>query len=253
MTDTAEQTETQNAVVPLKPKPELVAGNKVAPIVPRTVDEVARVANAVIFAGLAPSSYEGKTPDETRSKIMIGIMKGAEVGLPPITALSGIAIINNRPCIWGDAAVALVQQSGKVASTEVRWEGAPGEDERACTVSIYRVGQESPYVGRFSMADAKRARLLGKGPWMSYPDRMLFNRARAYALRDGFADCLNGLAIAEEVQDLPAAPAPVNSSFLEDAPAQAQDKPHSSAPSYLDDEPADAALVEDISRPLRAG
>jgi hypothetical protein len=31
---------------------------------------------------------------------------------------------------------------------------------------------------------------------------MLFNRARAFALRDGFADALNGLEIAEEVRDM---------------------------------------------------
>jgi hypothetical protein len=40
-----------------------------------------------------------------------------------------------------------------------------------------------------------------KQPWILYPDRMLFNRARAFPLRDGFADALMGLSIAEEVMD----------------------------------------------------
>jgi hypothetical protein len=39
-------------------------------------------------------------------------------------------------------------------------------------------------------------------------------------LRDGFADCLMGLSIREEVEDLPAeAPGKTDTSFLEDAPA----------------------------------
>ena len=221
-----------------RPKAELVAGERVAPIVPRTIDEVGRVAKAIIIAKLAPSGYEGKTEQETASKIMIGIMKGAEVGLPPITALSTIAIINNRPCIWGDGAVALVQARGKLTKMTVEWSGgksakgptqdAQGEtdhtptirdfsDDYVCIVSLWRIGQEAPYVGRFSVRDAKRAGLWGKkAPWVAYPERMLFNRARAFPLRDGFADCLAGLSIREEVEDLPAAPPPAaDTAFLD--------------------------------------
>src|SRR5690606_6210149 len=59
-----------------------------------------------------------------------------------------------------------------------------------------------PIKATFSVADAKKAGLWGKqGPWQQYPKRMLSMRARAFALRDGFADVLRGLGIAEEVQD----------------------------------------------------
>lgn len=220
MTDT----ETPNLPVKAQPKAELVAGNRVAPIVPRTVDEVARVAKAVIVAGLAPNSYDGRTSEETAAKVMIGIMKGAEVGFPPITALSTIAIINNRPCIWGDGAVALAQAHGQVEKVEAIYEGeltADGfTDTYTAVYRIWRRAQENPYEGRFSVADAKRAHLWQnpkRDPWMKYPKRMLMMRARAFALRDGFADCLSGLAIAEEVQDFPEAPKPVEASFLDDA------------------------------------
>jgi hypothetical protein len=37
-------------------------------------------------------------------------------------------------------------------------------------------------------------------------------------MRTGFADCLSGLAIAEEAQDLPAVPEVVSSTFLDDTP-----------------------------------
>ena len=206
-----------------KPKAELVAGERVSPIIPRTIEEVARIANAVIVAGLAPDSYtKGSRPEEVPSKIMIGIMKGAEIGLAPLTALASIAIINGRACLWGDGAVALVHASGKVSKWEEIYDGDPAKDEYTAICRIWRVGQEAPYEGRFSIGDARRARLLTKGPWVEYQGRMLMWRARTYAMRLGFADCLAGLAIAEEAQDIPAAPMAVNSAaFLEDKTEEA--------------------------------
>lgn len=230
------------ATFPAGSRPPTATVSGVTAIIPRNIGEVLEMARVVIRAGLAPASYEvrptssrpedvQKAEEETRSRIVIGIMKGAEVGFPPITALSTIAIINNRACIWGDGAVALVQSRGVLDKIEEVWEGAVGaskgdpipndfSDDYACVFKIWRKGQPNPYVGRFSVRDAKRAHLWGrKQPWQQYPKRMLLARARAFALRDGFADCLMGLAIAEEIQDLPVEAVKVNTSFLDDAPA----------------------------------
>lgn len=229
-TDAAPSTAVAVAVPP--PKAELVAGNNVAPIIPRTIDEVARVASAIIKAGLAPDSYRSGDPQETASRIIVGIMKGAEVGFPPITALSTIAIISGRPCIYGDGAVALAQSRNLIEKFEQRFDGEDGTDNYTCHVLIWRRGQENPYEGHFSLGDAKRARLLNKpGPWLQYPTRMMFNRARAFALRDGFADCLCGLAIAEEIRDLPPELPKPATDFLEDddAPQAAQQQTASEA------------------------
>lgn len=54
---------------------------------------------------------------------------------------------------------------------------------------------------RFSVADAKLAGLWGKAIWKQYPRRMLQMRARAFALRDAFADVLKGLSVSEEASD----------------------------------------------------
>jgi hypothetical protein len=82
------------------------------------------------------------------------------------------------------------------------------------------VGQLELYVGRFSVRDARRAGLwtnTKKKPWFEHPKRMLQWHARAYAMRDGFADCLMGLAIREEVEDLTPEPVTTDTSFLDDA------------------------------------
>lgn len=226
------------------PKRELAAGAEIAPIVPQNVAELAMIADAFIRAGMVPSSYDSKLTGEdgqreTKSRVMIGVMKGLEVGMGPVTALSTIMIVNNRPCVWGDGAVALAQRTGLVEKLEQVFEGT-GEavadektigatdfpDDMTAVCRIWRKGQTEPYVGRFSVRDAKRAHLWGnvkKAPWIEYPKRMLAARARAFALRDGFADALMGLAIREEIEDLPAPPAAkADTSFLEDAAAPAE-------------------------------
>jgi hypothetical protein len=68
-----------------------------------------------------------------------------------------------------------------------------------CTVK--RKNSEE-YTYTFTVEMAKQAKLWGKNQvWQQYPDRMLQMRARAFAIRDQFADSLKGLAVREEVED----------------------------------------------------
>lgn len=179
------------------------AGAKLAAIVPTNVDEAWRLANSIVLAGMVPSSYEVKNDvNGTTARVMIGIMKGLEIGLGPTTALSTIMVVNNRPALWGDGAKALVHASGKVEYIKERLEGEWGKDMVA-TCEAKRKDQSEPITRTFSYQDAKKAGLTGKtGPWQSYPARMLSVRALAWVLRDGFADALHGLSIAEEVRDI---------------------------------------------------
>lgn len=189
-------------------KAQLVA-NERGYIAPTTVEEAARMAAAVIAGNLAPSSY-----DRDPTKIMLGIMSALEAGLPPLYGLRQIAIINGRPTIWGDGAVALVQSKNLIAAFDVERIGPKPEnpadlskwpDDYGIKVTIKRRNQAGEYVGTFTVGMAKRAKLwmnAKKMPWLEHPERMLLNRARAFALRDGFADALGGIAIREEIEDM---------------------------------------------------
>ena len=233
------------AAVPPR-KTEMTAGKPPVGIIPTTIDDVWRISNAFMLAGMVPDSYRGKDDDETKAKLAIGIMKGLEVGMGPATALSTIMIINNRPSIWGDGAVALCQRLNRVADQKTEWTGSLATLDLACAYTIWRVGQNKPYIGEFSVQDAQRAHLWmnpKKQPWCLYPARMIFNRARAFALRDGFSDCLMGLGIAEEVQDIPEAPKEVALSFLDD-PEPETASPISEAPEKAEDGAPDAVLAE---------
>jgi hypothetical protein len=179
---------------PAAAKPPVNAGGPIAALVPQNIDQAFRLATALAQAGdMVPRAYQGK-PNE----IMAAILRGAEVGLAPMQALSHIAVINGRASLWGDALPALIQRSGHHVDVEIE-----GEGEQAVAVARLTRGDSGKVVERrFSMADAKRAGLTGKqGPWTQYPARMLAHRARSWAIRDGAADALMGLEVAEEVSD----------------------------------------------------
>lgn len=174
--------------------PALQAGGSVKAIVPQDFDGAWRIALAVTNAGMAPKGLE--SPE----KAMVAIMHGLEVGMTPMAALQSIAVVNGRPTIWGDGAIGLVRGSGKCEWIKERMDGEG--DNMVAICEVKRKAEADPIRGTFSVSDAKKAGLWGKtGPWTQYPKRMLSMRARAFALRDGFADVLRGLGIAEEVED----------------------------------------------------
>jgi hypothetical protein len=175
-------------------KPELKQGGALAAIVPQDVEQTFRMAEMILRAGWAPKGME--RPEA----ITAAIFKGLEVGMKPLQAVQSIAFINGRPTIWGDAAIGLVAGSDLLVGKK-EWIEGEG-DKMVAKCELRRKGWDDPITGEFSMEDARTAGLLGKqGPWKQYPKRMLQLRARAFALRDGFADVLTGLQVREEVRD----------------------------------------------------
>ena len=157
-----------------------------------TMAEMQAFAQAVVRSGLAPKGME--RPEA----VIIALQLGAELGLPPMASLQNIAVINGRPCVWGDAALAVCQGDSRFRDIEETFD--PQTETATC--SVWLRGRAQPVVRTFSRPDAQRAGLWGKpGPWQQYPQRMLQMRARAFALRDALPGALRGLYFAEEVQD----------------------------------------------------
>lgn len=158
---------------------------------PRTFEQALTFSNYLSDSDMVPKDYKGKP-----GNCLIAMQWGAEVGLKPLQAIQNIAVINGRPSMWGDAVLALVRSSSLCESVVETESDAKG----TCTVK--RRG-EPEYTIEFTVEDAKKAGLWGKqGPWQTSPKRMMKLRARAFALRDKFADVLRGIAIAEESLDL---------------------------------------------------
>ena len=162
---------------------------------------MATMADAMAFAKMVSGTEFA--PKDFRSKpeaCLLAIQHGSEIGLSPMQSLQSIAVVNGRPTIYGDAALAVC-----LAALVCEWvtESVDGEGDRmVATCSAQRRGYPAPITSTFSVGDAKAAGLWGKqGPWSQYPKRMLAMRARGFALRNAFADVLRGLVTAEEAQD----------------------------------------------------
>lgn len=161
----------------------------------QTMADAMSFGKMVADSEFAPKDFRGKP-----ASCVLAIQAGAEIGLSPMQALQSIAVVNGRPSIFGDAALAVVKASPvcEYVSESVEGDG----ESMVATCTAKRRGYPEPTVVRFTVADAKKAGLWGKsGPWSQYPRRMLQMRARGFALRDAFPDALRGMVTAEEASD----------------------------------------------------
>ena len=161
-----------------------------------SIEQALICAELIAKSSFCPKSMVGKPGD-----IVIALQFGQEIGLKPMQALQNIAVINGRPCVWGDAALALCMQSPN-------FEYIKEEYIEATKTAVCRAKRRNmpEVVKTFSQEQAARAKLWGKpGPWSDYPEVMLANRARGFCLRVAFADVLKGLYTSEEAQDMPTA------------------------------------------------
>lgn len=157
-----------------------------------SLEDAYRFAKYVSASGLAPKSF--RTPEQ----VLVAVQWGAEVGFSPMQALNSIPVINGRPSIMVEPALALALASGLLVQRADRFEGEGLS--RTAIVGLVRKGGMA-IERRFSVEDAKRAGLESKDIWRSYPDRMLLARALGYALKDLFPDVLRGMAVAETLDD----------------------------------------------------
>jgi len=159
---------------------------------PTSLKEMLEFSKEIAQSTMIPKDYIGNP-----GNVLVAMQWGMEIGLKPLQGLQSIAVINGRPTIWGDAALALVRASPVCEYVE---EGDSDATHGVCRVK--RRG-EAEHTQIFTVDDAKKAGLWGKaGPWTNYPPRMLVMRARSWALRDKFTDVLRGLSIAEEIRDI---------------------------------------------------
>lgn len=198
-----------NALVEIPAAPKaiteanVIAGAPLKSMVPTTLEGAWRMAQLLSASPFTPKDM--KDPQACAAAILFGL----DLGVTPIQAVQSIAVINGRPSIWGDLALALVRADARCEDVEETISG--DGDKRQATCIAKRKGSK-PTIRTFNVEDAKKAGLWNKsGPWQQYPARMLQLRARAFALRDAFPDILKGIGIREEVEDIQvrdASPAP---------------------------------------------
>lgn len=169
---------------------------------PKNLSEAMDMAKMLADSEVVPRGFIGMP-----GNILVAIQMGAEVGLPPMAALQNIAVINGRPALWGDAQLGVCMASPDFNDIEEFFEGPEpkGEkyDDSFTAVCVTKRTGRTDTIRKFSVGDAKKAKLWGGNTWAKYPKRMLQMRARGFALRDTWPDRLRGLRHnVEELRDL---------------------------------------------------
>ena len=159
-----------------------------------------RVSQSLANSDLVPSDYRGKP-----ANVFVAINMGAELGMDPFQAIQSIAVIEGKPCLYGDGLIGVVRASPKCSWIEEEL----SEDGKTATCKTQRKGDPNPITASYSMTDAMQAGIDSKFNWKKHPKRMLQMRARAYCLRDAYPDLLKGLGVVEERQDHEDTPPPV--------------------------------------------
>jgi hypothetical protein len=119
------------------------------------------------------------------------ILAGRELGLPPMTALRSIHLVEGRVTLAADLQLALVKRAG----VKHRWLRT---DAEAATVELTR-GADQPFAFTYSIEDAKRAGLAGKQNWQRHTPAMLRARAISAAIRAYCPDVLTGVYDPDEL------------------------------------------------------
>lgn len=156
----------------------------------RNIDEAYRYALLAHKSGLAPKSFN--SPEA----ILVAFMTGAELGLKPQASLQSICVVNGRTSLYGKGLPAVVLNKGVMEKFEERFEGEGDNLTAICTVA--RKGLKGERTSTFSIADAKKAGLMGKDLYQKYPKDMICYKARARAFTL-FSDVLCGMPVYEDM------------------------------------------------------
>lgn len=158
-------------------------------------DELYRFSQFVVKAGFFPRDID------TAEKVFLALQNGLELGLTPMAALQNSMVVNNRVTLFGELVEGMVRAHPEFVDMKVEYSG-DGEEYK-CAVTIERKGQ-TPRVGEFSIADARKAELLTdprkKDTWQKYTKDMLFWRAFSRAKRI-FSDRLKGVVMPHEAEE----------------------------------------------------
>ncbi len=135
---------------------------------------------------LVPRSYRGKPEN-----VFLAYIAGQPFGWDVTMSMRSFHIIEGTPSLKPEIQLALVRQAGHSVSVKTSSVDAVIlVGKRQDTGDVAEVG--------YTIEDAKRAGLIGKGNWKTYPEDMLFARAVSRLCRRLFQDVLLGCAYVPE-------------------------------------------------------
>ncbi len=184
-----------------------------------------------------PPGLRGNLP-----AILACVATGRSLGLPDMTALRSIHIIDGKATFSAELMVQLVRKRGHSIIGDIT--------DRSVAITGTRADNGDTMNVTWTLEMAERAGLLNKSNWKKYPEAMLWARAASQLCRMLFADCFAGQTYTTEELDGVNEEATVTGDELLDGSAEQE-----SAPAEMVDEPGVGELpdagADFISAPQR--
>jgi hypothetical protein len=179
---------------PVEARVDLPKVDKKDPVIEQvlvaTEAQLRRKARIAIKSGYLPSNIY------TEDQVLTIVRAGEELGLPFMSSLRAIHLIEGKIALEATAMRALVFR--KIPGARIDFIECSAE---RCIVEMQRPGGKTN-VFAFTIEDARRAGLLGKKNW-KYPVSMLIARASTIGIRAIFPDAiLGGFGIMSELDEL---------------------------------------------------
>lgn len=205
------------------------------------IPEKLELAKTLSVSTLLPKQYQ-----QQPGNILYAIEYAESLGVPTLTAVTGIHVIDGKPSASAQLIAGLVRRAGHKLRVSF--------DRGTMTARSVIVRADDPtfeYVSEWSMERAKAANLTGKGVWKSYPDAMLKARSITEVARDAASEVLFGLIYTAE--ELGATDVDQDGAFTgdvqvtrADAPAPVVADPFAATPAPSRDWVAEADALDDV-------
>lgn len=222
----------------------------------KDIGQAMDLAKVLAKSGLIPGPLREKPAD-----VLTVLLKGHELGLRPMQALSEMHVIDGKAGASAKLKVALCLQRADVCLYFRLVESTPAK----AVFETQRKGSPQPTRMEYTIEQASVAGLLGKQNWKSHPAAMLRARASG-ALADAvYADIVQGLLLIDELDEMrervvgsgttapltvaPPPPEPEEFDWSATAPAASPPSPAQvvSAPNPVDAAAAKAKVLEGIA------
>lgn len=140
---------------------------------------------------LVPTGFLPKAVDTPQKAVAI-VLKGRELGIPPMYALSNITVIQGKPTANAELMLALVKRA---YGRDVIWV----EKSTPAVAAIGYLVHGKPKFYEFTIDMAQKAGLMSNPTWNKYPDAMLRARAISAVCRMEFPEVIGGMYVPGEL------------------------------------------------------
>jgi hypothetical protein len=200
-----------------------------------SMGDMERMALAIAKSGL----FGMKSPEQA---LALGLLAVSE-NKPFASICAEYDVIQGRPALKSQACLARFQQAGGT----IQWIKRTDDE---CTIEGKHPSGGSLQV-TWSMDRAKAAGLTGKSNWKTYPCAMLSARCVAELVRAIYPACLNGVYLAEEVQDFDAKPLRIEKAEIKvEKPVIALEEPAPIVAEIVEETPTQEAPEEPEAAPV---